>query len=179
MHELSLHILDLLQNSFEAGANQVTLDIREDWHNNQLEIVVEDNGRGIPQEMIDQVTSPFVTSRSTRKFGLGLSLLRATAEGCGGRLKIDSGLGKGTRIVVTFQCDHIDLPPLGDIASTIIVFLTGRSGLRFMYRHSRDSRQFEFVTTGQEEFINSPVGLMRVKEDLQKGLAEFTRRCNL
>ncbi len=170
MNEISLHILDLLQNSTEAGADKIDLVVREDFQSSSLQVVVQDNGRGIPSEMLEQITDPFITSRSTRKVGLGLSLMQAAAESCGGYLKIASKLGEGTKVTVAFQLDHIDTPPLGNIAETVIVFLVGRKNLQFTYRHYRNGRRYEFVTTGKESFFDNPLELIKVREKLEVGL---------
>lgn len=165
-----MHILDLLQNSTEAGADKIDLVVREDFQNNSLQVLVEDNGRGIPPEILGQITDPFVTSRSTRKVGLGLSLMQMAAESCNGYLKIASKVGEGTKVTVVFQLDHIDRPPLGNMAETVIVFLVGRRSLRFTYCHYRNEQQYEFVTTGKESFFDNPVELIKVREKLEVGL---------
>ncbi|MBT9167494.1 MAG: Histidine protein kinase DivJ [Syntrophomonadaceae bacterium] len=170
MQELSLHVLDLLQNSAEAGANRVSLQISEDTRQNLLSIVVEDNGKGIQPEMLEKVSDPFSTTRTTRKVGLGLALLKATAESCGGKLAISSRVGVGTRVVASFRLDHIDRPPLGDIAGTVMVFITGRSEMIFSYHHCRDSRQYEFSSKGYEDLLAHPELLLKMKETIEVGL---------
>ncbi|MEW6660965.1 MAG: ATP-binding protein [Bacillota bacterium] len=170
MQELSLHVLDLLQNSAEAGANRVSLQILEDSQRDLLVIVVEDNGRGIQPEMLERVTDPFTTTRTTRKVGLGLALLKATAESCGGNLEISSQVGVGTRVLASFQLNHIDRPPLGDIAGTVMVFIAGRRDMVFSYRHCRDSRQYEFSSRGYEDLLGYPEFLLKMKETIEAGL---------
>ena len=100
MKELSLHILDITQNSIRAQAQLVKLVIVESPANNQLTIIIEDDGCGIPADRLLHITDPFVTTRTTRRVGLGLSLFKAAAEACGGYFEISSTVGVGTKVVV-------------------------------------------------------------------------------
>ena len=97
MRELALHLLDIAENSVAASAKNVTLTVVEDLVNDRLQLSVEDDGRGMDAEMVARVVDPFVTSRTTRKVGLGIPLLKAAAEACNGFLTIDSALGRGTK----------------------------------------------------------------------------------
>ena len=89
MRELSLHILDVLQNGREAGATEVRLTIDEDHSADRLSVTVEDNGRGMNEEIMERVLDPFFTTRKTRHVGLGLPLFAAAAQRCNGNLKLD------------------------------------------------------------------------------------------
>lgn len=135
MRELSLHILDILQNSVEAGATLVELSIVEDLTADRLTIAVRDNGRGITPDKLPHVFDPFYTSRKTRHVGLGLPLLRAAAERCGGDATIRSQVGVGTVLTVIFQLSHIDRAPLGDMTGTLLSFILGGAcDLRYVHR---------------------------------------------
>ncbi|WP_227765786.1 ATP-binding protein [Zhaonella formicivorans] len=144
MEELALHLLDLMENSLEAGATAIEILIDEDEANNLLTLVVADNGKGMEPDVVAKVTNPFVTSRTTRKVGLGLSLLKATAESCGGELQIVSQAGKGTKVTAKMIYNHWDRPPLGDIASTIAVFLASSENIALSYSHLVNERIFTF-----------------------------------
>jgi signal transduction histidine kinase len=106
MLELSMHILDIVQNSLRAKASRVEVRIREDREKDRLIIEVEDNGQGMPPETVKRVTDPFYTTRPTRVAGLGVPLLKEAAEKCGGHLEVHSREGEGTRIMAEFQLDH-------------------------------------------------------------------------
>ncbi len=137
MRELSLHILDILQNSVDAGATRVELSIVEDLAADLLTIEVRDNGRGIAPDKLPHVFDPFYTSRKTRHVGLGLPLLKAAAERCGGDAVIRSQVGVGTTLTATFQLSHIDRAPLGDMTGTLMSFiLGGPCDLRYVHRVS-------------------------------------------
>ena len=144
MKEISLHILDIVQNSITAGATQVNLLLDE--VGGELTLVIEDNGCGMSPELLARVSDPFTTTRTTRKMGLGIPLLRMSAEMSGGSLTIESTEGKGTRLSTVFHTDHIDCPPLGDMASTLALTLQGAPDLDILYSHRKDGREFQLDT---------------------------------
>lgn len=119
MKEISLHIMDIVQNSVRAEASLIGVSLLCDEEANELTVVVSDDGTGMSEEMVARVTDPFVTSRTTRRVGLGLSLLKAGAEGSGGRFEVRSKLGEGTTVRAVYVMDNIDRPPIGDFAGTI------------------------------------------------------------
>jgi len=135
MRELSLHILDILQNSVEAGATRVELTIDEDLAADRLTITIGDNGRGIPSEKLPNLFDPFYTTRSTRHVGLGLPLLKAAAERCNGDVTLASEVGVGATLTATFQHSHLDRAPLGDLTGTLLTFILGGAcDLRYVHR---------------------------------------------
>lgn len=119
MRDLSLHLMDILENSIKACADHIIISIKADSEKKELSIEVCDNGIGMDKKQINKVLNPFYTTRMTRKVGLGIPLLKASAERASGGLTIDSELGRGTTLIATFKTDHIDRLPLGDIAETI------------------------------------------------------------
>lgn len=119
MRELSLHILDILTNSTRAGASLVTLTIRMISKEDRLVISFEDNGCGMSEEFVARVTDPFATTRSTRKVGLGLPLLKELCELTGGSLEISSEVGVGTTVVATLVPSSIDCLPLGNVGESL------------------------------------------------------------
>ncbi len=124
MRDLSLHLMDIIQNSISACASKLNVTIKTVPVSNQLFITVSDNGSGIESELLKSITDPFTTTRQTRKVGLGIPLFKATAERSGGYLEISSEIGVGTSLTAVFKIDNIDRPPLGDIAETIVNILT-------------------------------------------------------
>lgn len=146
MLELSLHILDILENSIAAGATRVELRIEQDLATDRLTIEIIDNGKGMDEETLARVLDPFFTTRQTRHVGLGLPLFAAAAEWCNGGLHIESSVGQGTQVVATFQHSHIDRAPLGDIKGTLLAFLLTERPVDLHYVHRVDGRTFEFDT---------------------------------
>jgi len=144
MRELSLHILDIVTNSIEAGATRVLIFIEELLSRNTLRLVVSDNGRGMSQQLVDRVIDPFTTSRSTRPVGMGLPLLNQAALRCDGSMKIDSQPGRGTRVQATFRLNHLNRAPLGDMAGTVVNLIIGAQQVHFCYCHTTDAGRLFF-----------------------------------
>ena len=178
MRELSLHILDVLENSLEAGATCIALEIVEDTVRNRLTISITDNGRGMDQETLARIADPFLTTRTTRHVGLGIPLFKAAAEHCNGNLVITSEVGVGTKVVAAFQRDHIDRAPLGDMKNTLlgVTLAHGRAGAGkcdLHYRHYLDERVFEFDTAEMREALGDvPLDHPRVRSWLEEYLCE-------
>jgi len=146
MRELSLHILDVAENGITAGAKRIQITVDEQRDQNRVIMTNKDNGPGIPEDMMETVTDPFVTTRTTRRVGLGLSLLAAAAKRCDGEFAIDSGPGKGTTVTATFAFDHIDRAPVGDMAATITTLMAGNPDMDFTYLHKINQHDFSLDT---------------------------------
>ena len=155
MQELSLHILDLAYNAVEAGARHVSIEVIEDRAADRLTIRVSDDGRGMDEATVRRVVDPFYTSRSTRRVGLGLSLMEAAAEAAGGSLRIHSVEGVGTTVEATFELSHVDRAPLGDLPSTVLVLVAGQPEVAFRYRHVVDGHEFEFDGDAYREVLGT------------------------
>ncbi len=151
MKELSLHILDIVQNSTKASASHIEIEVTEDMRANLLSFTVRDDGCGMKKEVLKTITDPFSTSRTTRRVGLGLSLLQLACEQCRGMMTITSEEGNGTTVTARFQYDHIDRAPLGDMVTTLITLITGDPDIDFSYVHRVDDRVFEFHTAGVKQ----------------------------
>lgn len=157
MKELSLHILDIAQNSISAGCTRLDLSLRE--NGDRLTLKIADDGRGMPPEFLARVTDPFTTTRTTRKVGLGLPLLRLAAEQTGGSLSIESTVGVGTTVTAVFDASHIDCPPLGDIALTVSLLVQGAPDVETTYAHSTPRGAFLFDTRTLRAVLGSEVSL--------------------
>ncbi len=181
MRDLSLHILDIAENSIAAQASRIEIRLEENRAQNVLVLEITDNGKGMDKDLQSRVLSPFVTSRTTRKVGLGLSLLAAAAEATGGGVSIESEPGKGTRVRATFELNHIDLKPLGDIAETILTLLIGNPGLDLVYQHKIDGDEF---TLDSREIkaeldgipIHSPEVVKILRKNIKEGLDQLRRK---
>lgn len=146
MKEISLHILDIVENSFRADAKNVRLLINENLKNNIISIIIEDDGNGMSSEFLENVTNPFKTTRTTRNVGLGLSLINATVKRCNGEFEISSEIGVGTIISMSFQRDHIDLPPLGDLTGTIVALAGNSYGCNIIFDRKLNGENYELDT---------------------------------
>ncbi len=177
MPELALHILDLVQNSISAGAARVIVTIA--YVGEMLCISIEDDGAGMDAELLRRVASPFATTRKTRKVGLGIPMFQQLAEMCGGGLEIASEPGKGTALTARFLAEHLDLPPMGDLAGTIKALLIAcpeRPEFRLVYR--RGEREFALDTAELREILgglplNEPEILSWIGSYLDEGIHEI------
>ncbi|MGM0601856.1 MAG: ATP-binding protein [Bacillota bacterium] len=179
MRELSLHILDIIENSRQAGADYIELKIFEHPEQDRLRIFLRDNGSGIEEDKIKNITDPFVTSRTTREVGLGLSLFKEAAERCGGKFSISSEKGHGTEVNAEFSYTHIDRAPLGDIISTLTSFIAvNGDSIDLKYRHQFKNKEFCFDSRKIKEeldgiSIQSGDIVNWIKEYLKDGFAEI------
>jgi hypothetical protein len=172
MRELSLHILDALENSREAGATLVELTIVEDLVTDRLAITIRDNGCGMDAETLARVTDPFYTTRKTRHVGLGIPLFQAAAQRCNGGLAITSQAKQGTTLEATFQHSHIDRAPLGDLTGTLLSFVLGGS-CDLSYLHRMNQTEFAFNTEEiRAELGNVPLSHPAVREWLRDFIAD-------
>ncbi|MBN2077881.1 MAG: sensor histidine kinase [Spirochaetes bacterium] len=172
MEDLSLHILDIVENSTMAGATMVEIRIEEDGTNDMLMLTVKDNGAGMDGKTSKAVRDPFTTSRKTRRVGLGIPLLEQSAREAGGGIVIDSEPGKGTTITASFGLSHIDRRPLGDLASTIITLIMGNPGIDFLVHVDAAGLSAELDTREVRSTLGeTPITHPRVLETI-RGLFE-------
>ena len=122
MRDISLHMLDLVQNSISAGASLVRIRFDLD-HRGWLAFSLEDDGKGMSPELLRAVSSPFTTTRTTRKVGLGIPMLAANCRLTGGDVTIQSEQGKGTVLTGTFDTHSIDCLPIGDVCGTMLTLI--------------------------------------------------------
>lgn len=144
MREIALHLLDVAENSVNAQASRVDLEVCEDTLANRLRLTVIDNGHGMDEITAARAVDPFVTSRTKRRMGLGLPLLKENADLCNGRLVLSSRPACGTRLEAEFELNHIDRPPLGDLASTFLTLEVGYPKVHWIFAYEVDGRRFEF-----------------------------------
>jgi len=169
MKELSLHILDLARNSIDAEANVVKIKIVENTNEDLLSIEIEDDGKGMDEELLEKATDPFTTTRNTRKVGLGLPLAKEAAKHCGGDFVLQSVKGKGTRVYFSFKHSHIDRAPLGDMGESIMSLINSERNVDIYYEHVYNSNVFVFDTKKIKNMlgdldIKNPQVLIWIKE---------------
>ncbi|WP_430813666.1 sensor histidine kinase [Carboxylicivirga sp. RSCT41] len=178
MKDLSMHIMDIVQNSVRAKAENVRLAItlNEQW----LIIKVEDDGSGMDKETLKKVTDPFYTSRTTRKVGMGIPLILQNAELTGGNMCLSSELGVGTTLTATFGREHIDRPPMGDIASTAAMMITGNDGVNLQFVVHRKDDEFAISTNEVKEAMGDvDIRLPKVTSFLKEMIDENLKELNI
>lgn len=173
MKELSMHILDIATNSVRAGATQILITVTEDLIHNEFRFDIEDDGKGIPDDILSTIKNPFTTSRTLRKVGLGIPLLDENCRLCDGFLEITSKVGKGTQLKSMMVYNHIDRPPMGDIVNTIIGLMTSNENINIHYKHAYNDHSFEISTKAlQEELEDVPLTSISVIQWLREYLTE-------
>jgi hypothetical protein len=146
MKDLSMHILDVVENSLSAGADRIGVKIEEDTGKDLLLLVIKDNGAGMDAETAGHVTDPFYTTRSTRRVGLGIPLLAQAARACNGDVTIETARGKGTTVTATFQRSHIDMKPLGDLGKTLFVMIATHPETAFIFEYMKQNHYYVLDT---------------------------------
>ncbi len=157
MKELSLNILDVAENSVKAGASLTQILLTEEGNTLRLEIV--DDGCGMSEDIVRAVIDPFYTTRTTRKVGMGIPLLKLACEQTGGQLTIDSvtqeadPVNHGTHVTATFYTDHIDFTPLGDVSASVLTLIQGHPDTDFLFRHQYEGHVVELDTRMLREIL--------------------------
>ena len=174
MKEIALHIMDIVQNSITANATLIEISLEIARQADTVSITVKDNGKGMSREMLAHVTSPFVTTRTTRKVGLGISLFKAGAENSGGSFAIDSVEGKGTELTAVHILDNIDRPPIGDFAGTVHSLIVCNPKIDFVIRVEIDGQLETLDTREVRQVLGNevPLDLPDVSAWLKENLDE-------
>jgi hypothetical protein len=182
MREIALHLLDIAENSVAAESKNISLHVHEDLFRDCLSTCVIDDGRGMDAKTIEQVQDPFYTTRTTRKVGLGIPLLKLAAEQAEGNFSLQSEPGKGAWVEAEFRHSHIDRMPLGDLASTFLTLLISHPNVEwtFLYRvtdPNGKSRDFLFESTELmselgDVSLTEPEVLTFLRSIFEEGIAE-------
>lgn len=146
MDDICAHITDIAANAVSAKAKKVFVFLEKSRINNRLYLKVSDNGKGMDKETLKKVIDPFFSTKTGRKVGLGIPLLKGTAETCGGHFNIKSTPGEGTEIEASFQLDHPDLPPIGKLKDTILILSVSNPDVDFLFNVKNDVINFIFDT---------------------------------
>ena len=146
MEDLSLHILDVAENSISGLAGRIEIRIDEDPENDVLTIEIKDDGKGMDERMLQKALDPFFTTRTTRRVGLGLPMLAQAARETEGKIELDSRPGGGTTVKATFSYSHPDRKPMGDIHETIRTLVMGHPEIDFLYEHKKNGSVYRFDT---------------------------------
>jgi anti-sigma regulatory factor (Ser/Thr protein kinase) len=181
MEDLSLHILDIAENSVEAQAKKIYIRLEENRRQDRLTLEIADDGQGMDKEFLTRALDPFVTTKKARRVGLGLPLLAEAAKAAGGTFVLRSRPGRGTKVRAMFQLSHIDLKPLGDIAQTLTTLIASHPEIDIRYRHKAGGRTYTFATRAFRIKlggipINSPPIIRLIRENVEEGLDQLGRK---
>lgn len=181
MKDISLHVLDIVQNSISAKATLIEVAIKDLDQKNEYTVTIKDNGKGIPPDILETITDPWTTTRRTRKVGLGIPLFKQNAELTGGTFQITSEINKGTQLCAQFINDHIDRLPSGDLSGVYLMLVTANPKLEFVFSHQTDCGEFVFDTREVKQILGD-VSLNEssirtfLKEMLQENIQELYQK---
>lgn len=177
MRELSMHILDIAENSARAGASHIGIFVYVDLPSDRLTFIVEDDGKGIPPEILESLEDPFTTTRTERRVGLGIPLLAEACRRSEGDLEVCTQMGVGTRVTAWMRHSNIDRVPMGNLAQTVVTLVAGYPDRRITLEAASGSSQFNFDTEEAKALldgvsITSPPVLVWLRDYLAEGLAK-------
>lgn len=150
MKEISLNILDITENSLKAESTFTEIIIEETAE--MLTFTIKDNGYGMTENVLKTVQNPFYTTRTTRKVGMGIPLLKLATEQTGGSFEITSKSKEtnptdhGTIVKATFNTSHIDCMPLGDIVQTLLTLIQGHPDTDISFTHIKNGKTVSLNT---------------------------------
>lgn len=168
MEELSLHILDIVENSIRAGAHNVEVRVEEHLEKDRLRIVIRDDGAGMDDETRQKALDPFFTTQQRKRAGMGLPLLADAARFAAGGIEVSSQPGHGTEVVASFQHSHIDRQPVGDLAQTMETLIIGNPEVEFVFARCDPEAEWRLDTREIKQAlgtvaINSGEGIRMIR----------------
>ncbi len=175
MRDISLHILDIAENSIDAGAKRIEIEIVEDTKSGRFVLRLKDDGKGMDEELMRKIEDPFFTMKTGKRWGLGIPFLAQAARQCGGRFTVRSEKGVGTEIVAEFELGHIDRQPLGNVGSTMSTLIAGHPEIDYSLKCERDGETYGFETENLRKVlgdvpISVPEVLRLLKDDINEGI---------
>lgn len=176
MQDLSMHIIDIVQNSIKAGATLITIIVTESPEEDLFAFSIEDNGKGMDRDTLRRVRDPFVTSRTTRKVGLGIPLLEQTCTMCEGSFNIESTLGKGTKVTASMRYSNIDRPPVGDLSGCIYMTIVTNPSIDFLFKYDFNDGEFVLDTREVKKVLggvplDNPEVSLWIKDAINEGIS--------
>jgi hypothetical protein len=169
MKDLSLHILDIFQNSIRASAGAVTVELSY-YYDGLMALQISDDGKGMNEQQLNQVRDPFFTTRTTRKIGLGVSLLAQKAEQSGGFFSIESLPEEGTIVKAGFQIKHPDCPPLGDIPECAWILMASNPGLKIIFKFRNPIGEWDWDSV---EISNAIGDISKTENKIRIGIIDW------
>lgn len=147
-------IADTAQNSIEAGAGEVHVTLAETV--DRITVDIRDNGKGMDEAVLKRAFDPFYTEpgkHDKRKVGLGLPLLKQICETCGGEVSLESEKGMGTHLSYSFDPKNIDLPPMGDLAGTVVALFNYPGSFELVFTHCKGGNEYSISRNELSEAV--------------------------
>lgn len=155
MNDLAATVLDIASNAVRANASIVQISIHESKQYDFFRLLIQDNGKGMDEETINQALNPFYSTRTTRSIGMGLPLLNDLAKGCNGSLNIDSKVGVFTKVLLEIQRSHIDVPPMGDIGEAIMILIQSNDRIHYIFNYQSDEETYQLDTNEVKQVLET------------------------
>ena len=177
MQDLAMQIMEIMQNSIQAKASEISLQFTDSAKNNRISFEITDNGTGMSEDTVKKITNPFITSRMTRKIGMGLAFLKQTVDQCDGSLEICSKPMKGTAVKAELRRDCIDTPPTGDLGELMMECIQANEKIAYRFEYRSDQRCFSFDTDSVVKELDGvsicePEVLLWIKEFINQGIQQ-------
>lgn len=178
VEDICFHLVDLVQNSVAAGAGDIRLNIMESKNQDTLTLEVADDGRGMDTETQEKVQDPFFTTKSFKRVGLGIPLLKATAQICRGDFNIRSTVGRGTAVKASMQKSHLDCPPLGNLEETLLSLLVSLDQINLQFFYHSDRGEFSISSNAVRQQVGElhfshPEVYQFLREYIHEGLGQI------
>jgi len=175
MPDIAMHLLDIVFNSIRAKAKNIIIYLLDSEKEDQIICRVEDDGSGMDEQTVENVQSPFFTTRTTRNVGLGIPLFKEGALQTEGSFRLESTLGKGTLIEATYKRSHLDCPALGDLAETFATLIQADANIEYTIDVIYDDKSFNLDTRAIKEIldgvpIDEPDIILWLKEYIKEGI---------
>lgn len=175
LQDIAMYILDIANNSIRAKAQNIQINVKDSKKENMVLISIQDDGCGMDQEQLHQVTNPFYTSRTTRKIGLGVSLFKELAERCNGSFLIQSEKGNGTFIQAELERTHWDVPPMGNLSEMLVTLIQADQTIEYQFHYLTDQKEFLLDTVEIKKVLEGvsliePSILLWLKDYIGEGL---------
>ncbi|HOO95124.1 MAG TPA: sensor histidine kinase [Proteiniphilum sp.] len=178
MVTLAMHMIDIVQNALRAQANMITITLDERGDESLLLFQVEDDGSGMSPEILERLSDPFFTTRTTRRVGLGIPFLKMTCEQTGGTLRVSSAEGEGTTVEALYRTDNPDCLPLGDLEGSLLLMVMANPGIRFRFTYRVGPEVFSFDSDALREQgidLQHPQLVVPVKDYIRENLEALWR----
>lgn len=178
MQDLAMISLELIQNSIQAQASRIDITLSLNQSDHRSVLIIKDDGKGMDEATLKRFNSPFYTSRTTRKVGLGVAFFQQAIQQAQGTWSVSSHPGLGTTISGSWQSDHWDAPPLGNLGEMILLTLQGRPDLHVHFSFSFNSRSYEFDSKLLESSLAPvPISELAILQWIEKEINTNIQHC--
>lgn len=175
MEDLAMHMMEIIMNSIHANSHNIDIEIEDSEEKNTISMSIRDDGKGMTKEFLCKIVDPFITTRETRKVGMGVSFMKGLTEMCDGSFDIESEVGKGTLLKATVRRDNIDVPPIGDLGEMMMQCIMADENIDFVFSYKTDSDEFIFRTDEVKRELDGvsllePEILLWIKSYINEGI---------